>query len=97
MIDAYDKPARTMLTSEGSFNRSTHIVKDIKTGKIRLLTPIEAERIQGFPPDWTKECLVNGELKPMPINKRRFMMGNALVVDLIRQMEPELSNIFDNE
>lgn len=97
MIDAYDKPARTMLTSEGSFNRSTHIVKDIKTGKIRLLTPIEAERIQGFPSDWTKECLVNGELKPMPINKRRFMMGNALVVDLIRQMEPELSNIFDNE
>lgn len=49
MIDEYDKPARTMLTSEGSFSRTTHIVKDKMTGKIRLLTPIEMERIQGFP------------------------------------------------
>lgn len=93
----YDKPARTMLTSEGSFNRSTHIVRDKKTGRIRLLTPIEAERIQGFPDDWTKECLVNGEIIEMPLNKRRFMMGNALVVNLIAQMERQLSEIFNNE
>ncbi len=97
MIDEYDKPARTMLTSEGGFSRTTHIVKDKKTGKIRLLTPIECERIQGFPSDWTKECLVDGEIVPMPINKRRFMMGNALVVNLIRQMEPLLSDIIEKE
>lgn len=93
MIDEYDKPARTMLTSEGAFNRTTHIVRDKKTGGIRLLTPIEVERIQGFPSDWTKECLVDGELMEMPIHKRRFMMGNALVVNLISQMEPQLSEI----
>ena len=97
MIDEYDKPARTMLTSEGSFNRSTHIVRDRKTGHIRLLTPIEVERIQGFPDDWTKECLVDGKKVEMPVNKRRFMMGNALVVDLIRQMEPKLSMIIEKE
>ena len=97
MIDEYDKPARTMLTSEGAFNRTTHIVRDKKTGKIRLLTPIEVERIQGFPDDWTKESLVNGELIEMPVNKRRFMMGNALVVNLIKQMEPELSKIIEKE
>ena len=97
MIDEYDKPARTMLTSEGSFSRTTHIVRDKKTGKIRLLTPIEMERIQGFPSDWTKECLVEGEKVEMPVNKRRFMMGNALVVNLVHQMEPQLSEIFDNE
>ncbi len=97
MIDEYDKPARTMLTSEGSFNRTTHIVKDRKTEKIRLLTPIEVERIQGFPNDWTKECLVEGETMEMPVNKRRFMMGNALVVDLVNQMEKQLSEIFDAE
>lgn len=49
MIDAYDKPARTMLTSEGSFSRTTHIVKDKETGRIILLTVEEMERIQGFP------------------------------------------------
>ena len=97
MIDAYDKPARTLLTSEGTFSRSTHIVKDKKTGDIRLLTPIEMERIQGFPSDWTKECLVDGEIVEMPVKKRRFMMGNALVVDLIKQMEPQLSEIFEQE
>lgn len=97
MIDEYDKPARTMLTSEGSFSRTTHIVRDKSTGKIRLLTPIEMERIQGFPDNWTEECLVEGEIIKMPVNKRRFMMGNALVVNLINQMEKQLSFIFDLE
>ena len=97
LIDEYDKPARTMLTSEGSFSRTTHIVRDKQTGEIRLLTPIEMERIQGFPSDWTKECLVNGEKVEMPVNKRRFMMGNALVVNLVSQMEPVISSIVDRE
>ena len=97
MIDEYDKPARTMLTSEGAFNRTTHIVRDKKTGEIRLLTPIEVERIQGFPSDWTKECLVDGKIVEMPVHKRRFMMGNALVVNLINQMEPQLAEIIDAE
>mgnify|MGYP002855460082 CR=1 FL=1 len=97
MIDEYDKPARTMLTSEGSFSRTTHIVRDKQTGDIRLLTPIEMERIQGFPTDWTKECLVDGEKVEMPVNKRKFMMGNALVVNLIKQMEPVLADIVEKE
>lgn len=97
MIDDEDKPARTMLTSEGGFNRSTHIVKDKKTGNIRLLTAAETERIQGFPTNHTKYCLVNGEMVEMPLNKRRFMMGNALVVNLIEDMEKTLDKIFEEE
>ena len=97
MVDDYDKPARTMLTSEGNFSRTTHIVKDKKTGRIRLLTPAETERIQGFPTDHTKYCLSNGEVIEMPVKKRRFMMGNALVVNLIEQMEKQISEIFDEE
>lgn len=97
MVDRYDKPARTMLTSEGNFSRTTHIVRDKKTGDIRLLTACETERIQGFPIDHTKYCLVDGEVVEMPVKKRRFMMGNALVVNLIEQMEPLLSEIFENE
>ncbi len=97
MIDRYDKPARTMLTSEGNFSRTTHIVKDKKTGRIRLLTAQETERIQGFPTDHTKNCLVNGRVEEMPLNKRRFMMGNALVVNLVKQMEVTLSEIFEKE
>lgn len=97
MLDEWDKPARTMLTSESSFNRSTHIVKDLVTGRIRLLTPIEAERIQGFPDDWTKECLMDGKIVEMPEKMRYFCMGNALVVDMIAIMEKRLSEIFEAE
>ena len=97
MVDSYDKPARTMLTSEGSFSRTTHIVKDKMTGRIRLITPTEAERIQGFPTDHTKYCLVDGDVIEMPAKKRLFMMGNALVVDLVKDMERTLSVIFENE
>lgn len=46
--DVLDLPARTMLTSEGTTNRSTHIIKDPKEGKLRILTPIECER-KGIP------------------------------------------------
>ena len=97
MIDAYDKPARTMLTSEGSFSRTTHLVRDMVTGRIRRLTPTEAERIQGFPADHTRYYLDNGTVKEVPVRKRLFMMGNALVVDLVRDMEKTLSDIFEKE
>ena len=97
MIDQENKPTRTMLTSEGSFSRTTHIVKDKMTGRIRLLTATETERIQGFPTDYTKYCLVKGNVIEMPLHKRRFMMGNALVVNLVADMEKTLSRIFDEE
>lgn len=97
MVDEYDKPARTMLTSEGSFSRTTHIVKDKKTGRIRLLTAGETERIQGFPTDHTKYCLTEGNVVEMPLNKRRFMMGNALVVGLVERMGEVLEEIFAEE
>ncbi|MFV0499673.1 MAG: hypothetical protein ACK5NF_06575 [Bacilli bacterium] len=42
-----------MLTSESSVNRSSHVIKDYKTGSIRTLTPIETERINVFPDERT--------------------------------------------
>lgn len=89
MIDEWNKPARTMLTSEGSFNRSTHIVRDYLNKKIRILTPKETERIQGFPDDWTATG--------MPEKFRYFCMGNALVVPLIARMEKKIEKIFVDE
>lgn len=97
LIDEWDKPARTMLTSEGSFSRTTHVVKDKITGRLRLLTPTETERIQGFPTNHTKYCLTDDKVVNMPDNKRKFMMGNALVVNLIEDMERTLSKIFEEE
>lgn len=33
----------------------------------------------------------------MPLNKRRFMMGNAVVVNLVADMEKTLEKIFNAE
>ena len=86
--DTLDKPARTMLTSEGTTNRSSHIVRDPQNGQFRILTPIETERIQGFEDDWTNT---------MPERMRYFCMGNALVVPMITRMGKTLNQIFENE
>lgn len=47
--DKLDEPARTLLTSEGSVNRSSHIIFDERLEKYRTLTPVECELIQMFP------------------------------------------------
>ncbi len=87
--DSWDKPGRTMLTSESTLNRSTHVVSDPGTGRLRTLTPIEAERLQGFDDDWTNSG--------MPNRMRFFCMGNALVVPMITRMAKILDMIIDKE
>ena len=82
--DYLDRPARTMLTSEGSKNRSSHIIEDPQTHRIRILTPVECERIDGFDDNWTEG---------MADHMRYFCMGNALVVGLIEKMGHRLSSL----
>lgn len=90
--DSLDLPSRTMLTSEGSINRSTHLLYINK--KYRILTPIEAERLQGFPDDWTKNKLLSsGEIVPVTDSKRMFFMGNALVTDIVKMIADEIQKI----
>ena len=89
LFDDLSLPARTMLTSEGTTNRSTHIIKDPKNNKIRRLTPIECERINQFPDNWTNSG--------MPERRRYFMMGNALVCGIVSKLGIEISKIIDNE
>ncbi|KIX91218.1 modification methylase [Staphylococcus microti] len=82
--DSLDLPARTMLTSEGSINRSTHVIND--NGKYRILTPIEAERLNSFPDNWTNT---------MNDRMRYFCMGNALVIPLVTRIANQIEQIND--
>lgn len=88
--DSLDMPSRTMLTSESSLNRSTHVIRDPETGRLRLITPLEAERLQGFGDNWTDGV-------GMPHKFRYFCMGNALVVPMVTRMGHILSIIMDQE
>lgn len=83
------KPARTMLTSEATINRSTHVVHDLDTDRLRLLTPVEAERLNGFDDEWTKTS--------MSERMRYLRMGNALVVPVVTRIAEQIDAIVENE
>jgi DNA (cytosine-5)-methyltransferase 1 len=88
--DKLDQPSRTMLTCEGNRrpNRICHIVPvNVEQNQYRVLTPIEAERLNGFDDNWTTG---------MPENWRYFCMGNALVVGVIEQMGRRLKGLIGN-
>jgi DNA (cytosine-5)-methyltransferase 1 len=81
--DLLTNPSRTILTAEGGNtpSRFKHIIKT-KNG-YRRLTPVELERLNGFPDNWTQTDQ-NG--KVVPDSKRAFFMGNALVIGLIEKV-----------
>lgn len=83
--DDLNLPGRTMLTSEGTVNRSTHFLK--VNNRYRLITPVEAERLQDFPDNWTaKKKLPDGSIVEVSDKMRMFFMGNALVTEIVRKI-----------
>jgi DNA (cytosine-5)-methyltransferase 1 len=81
--DLVTNPSRTILTGEGGNtpSRFKHIIKI--NNRWRRLTPIELERLNGFPDDWTK---FNQHGRLISDGQRAFFMGNALVIGLIEKV-----------
>ena len=89
--DDINKPSRTIITSEGgkSASRTKHLIK-IK-GQYRRLFPIELERLNMFPDDFTKYGLDENDKKVKILDtKRAFLMGNALVVGVVEKIGKNL-------
>lgn len=82
--DPVDESSRTILTGEGGIapSRFKHVVLT-PSGRLRRLTPVELERLNGFPDRWTDTG--------MPTTRRAFCMGNALVVGLVERVGHELA------
>jgi DNA (cytosine-5)-methyltransferase 1 len=89
--DLLTNPRRTILTGEGgtSPSRFKHIIKT-KRG-FRRLTPVELERLNGFPDNWTS---VGTDGHPVSDARRAFFMGNALVVGLISRVGKVIAEEF---
>ena len=75
-------------TSTGSFIRT-------KNNKIRYLTEIECERLQGFPDNWTQYGDYNGAIKPIAKTQRYKLIGNAVTVDIVELIAKRLKFIVD--
>ena len=85
--DDINSPSRTIITSEGgtSPTRTKHVIID-KSGNYRRLMPIELERLNMFPDNFT-------ENKNVSNSKRAYLMGNALVVGIVEKIGKNLSKL----
>lgn len=77
--DSVDKPARTIITSEGGRtpSRFKHVVQT-PSGRYRRLVPVELEQLSGFPKGHT-------DLPGLKDSRRAFFIGNALVTGIIER------------
>lgn len=82
--DSLNKPSRTIVTGEGGStpSRFKHVVQ-LPSGRWRRLTPVELERLCGFPDNHTK-------VSDITDTKRAFFMGNALVTGIVTKIAVSL-------
>jgi DNA (cytosine-5)-methyltransferase 1 len=75
--DPKDRPSRTIVTSEGgsSASRMRHVVE--QNGVKRRLSPVELERLMGFP---------DGHTVGVTPVRRAHLLGNALVVGIVERI-----------
>ena len=75
----------------GSSNEYLSMLKKnkINTGHIRRLTPIECERLQGFPDNWTEY----GESGKISDTQRYKMCGNAVTVDVVEAVAKNIIKV----
>lgn len=65
--------------------------------RIRRLTPIECERLQGFPDDHTAYGNYDGEVKPMSNTQRYKQCGNAVTVDVVAAVAKNCRLLFKQQ
>lgn len=79
--------AGTIHSSSGSGGNTDQFVQDYR---IRRLTPIECERLQGFPDNHTEYGNYDGEVKKMSNTQRYKQCGNAVTVDVVQAIAEKI-------
>jgi DNA (cytosine-5)-methyltransferase 1 len=84
--------AGTIHASSGQGGNTDQFVQDYR---IRRLTPIECERLQGFPDNHTSKGIYDGEVKEMSNTQRYKQCGNAVTVDVVQAIANKLHPMFE--
>ena len=86
----------TRRSSEQDVSTMPPIVKtkDIQDYRIRRLTPIECERLQGFPDNHTEYGNYDGEVKEMSNTQRYKQCGNAVTTDVVQAIAEKIKPLF---
>ena len=82
--------ARTLIKRYRKSSTVGSFVKH-KDGRIRYLTENEAERLQGFPADWTKYGNYDGVVKEILSTHRYDLAGNAVTVKIVEEIAKRLN------
>jgi DNA (cytosine-5)-methyltransferase 1 len=79
-VREFKKYSPTIRTSKGG----GHLPMIVKDNKIRRITPIECERLQGFPDNWTEGISDNQRFK---------CLGNAVTVNIIAEIGKRIAKV----
>ncbi len=74
---------RTEFSGPTLTTRGSEQCKIYDFSTIRRLTPVECERLQGFPDNWSLHGNYNGEIKEISDTQRYRLMGNAVSVPVV--------------
>ena len=83
--------AVTQSSAGGGLGAKTGLYK-ISEGQVRKLTPVECERLQGFPDNYTKYGLFGSEVKEVSDTQRYFTLGNAVTVNVVEAIFEQVKN-----
>ena len=95
---AVEVPENAKCLTGGGHSGGNHSDMTIlkSNNRIRRLTPIEVERLQGFPDHWTEEGIDhNGNVVKISDTQRYKVMGNAVSVPVIEFIAERLLNRFE--
>ena len=94
-LDFYNQSARDVIPT---LTDPKHNSQGLFDGyRIRRLTPIECERLQGFPDDHTAYGNYDGEVKPMSNTQRYKQCGNAVTVDVVAAVAKNCLPLFKQQ
>jgi len=91
-LDFYNKSVRDVIPT---LTDPKHNSQGLFDGyRIRRLTPIECERLQGFLDDHTSFGNYDGEVKPVSNTQRYKQCGNAVTVDVVEAVAKRCIELF---
>lgn len=63
--------------------------------RVRKLTPVECERLQGFPDNWTRIPYRNKAEEQCPDSPRYKAIGNSWAVPCVRWIGQRIKNVLE--
>ena len=89
-----DKMAPTLLARMGTGGNNVPVMPN-KHG-LRKLTPVECERLQGFPDNWTQIPWRGKDKEQCPDSPRYKAIGNSMTVNVMRFIGERIGNFIES-